>query len=716
MPANLGALVTDSLPADLRPGITALVRTHNGVDRVELALRSLAAQSLDPASYEILVVPNGPDDGTIELVRTFAADHPGLDLRIVRSPVAGNGVSINVGTAAARREFYTVVDDDDQVSAEYLEQLLAHSEPGVIAHGYLANVGPDGTGAADFDTYVNRSLGQAIGQTTHPSAANASLMFNVAKSVWTPYARAIRARENLRFGTDVLYWHELVNTFHLPIRVLPSSAHAVYYRSLRSDSHSRPSDLGYDLGVEARLDTMEALAPLATNPENYVFTVARHSFVSQTRAIGRYLKERPDEHGQVLESISRRKLPDFTIRVLNRGRARDLVTCYCFVPSNNTSALVAARRIRDRGVCVDVISHVMTGVFGKDHAAEKITDPYVGNHLIMQGRPKFAQWAGIVQFCTEGVDRIATWEQTRGAYRSVYSRAMWPASHVLAALHKVRNPEVKWIAEFSDPLSIDIKGRPRKGKRGDDELTKELDEATTAAGHAPPDGELIMPWIEHLAYALADEIVFTNQHQMSTMLEHVEDDKLRQRVIDHAIVSPHPSLPASFYQLGDVTYDLDPYRAHLAYFGAFYATRGLTEVTDALHALPKDVRRRVQLHVFTKDPAKLRRDLKKAGLNDVVVANEYVPYLDFLNLTTMFDCLVVNDALTADHHAVNPYLPSKISDYRGSGRPIWAIVEDGSTMSQLDTDFRSSLGDVAGAVEVLTTLARSAMAKEGSVR
>ncbi len=705
--------MTDPLPADLQPGITALVRTHGGVDRVELALRSLAAQSLDRSLYEVLVVPNGPDDGTLELLRAFSLKHPDLDLRIVRAPVAGIGASMNVGIAAARREYFTVVDDDDQVSEEFLEQLLSHSEPDVIAHGYLANVGPDGTGVADYDTYVNRSLGQAIGRTTHPSSANASLMFNVAKSVWTPYARAVRARENLRFGTDVLYWHDLVNTFHLPIRVLPTAAHAVYYRSFRSDSHSRPSELGYQLGVEARLDTMEALTPLVMDPKNYVASVARHSFVSQTRAIGRYLNERPDEHEQVLASVAQRQLPDFTVRILNRRRARDLVTCYCFVPSNNTSALVAARRIRDRGVCVDVISHSMTGTFGKDYAAEEIAAPYIGNHLIMKGPPRFAQWKGIVQFCNEGLERIETWEDTRGPYRSIYSRVMWPASHVLAALHKVRNPDVKWIAEFSDPLSIDIKGRPRKGTRGIDNLSEELDAAMTAAGH-PPGGELLMPWIEHLAYALADEIVFTNEHQLSTMLEHVEDDGLRKRVRDHAVVSPHPTLPAEFYQRSDVTYQLDPQRAHLAYFGAFYATRGLTEVTDALHALPRDVRRKVQLHVFTKDPAKLRRDLKKAGLGDVVVANEYVPYLDFLHLTTFFDALVVNDALTLDHHAVNPYLPSKISDYRGSGRPIWAIVEDGSTMSHLDTEYQSRLGDVPGAVEVLTSLAKSVAAQSAA--
>lgn len=689
--------MNDPLPADLSPGITALVLTHSGADRLELTLQSLADQSLDRTQFEVVVVLTVPDG-----IDAISQQLP--DLREVHAPGADVSVSMNEGVAAARREFVTVIDSGDRISPDYLAQLLTGSDLGAVAHGFVADVGTDDSGRPDFDTEVNRSLGPAIAQTQHPASVPASLSLNAAKSVSTQHARAIHAREGLSAGTESLFWHELVNTFRLPIRVLPSSAHAVYYRSPRSG-------VSNEQAMADRLDTMEALAPLATDSTGYVAPAARENFDAQTRAIGRYLGEHPDEHQRVLDLISGRHLPDFTVEVLNRGRARDLATCYCFVPSNNTSALVAARRVRERGVCVDLITHDMTGTFEDDLDAAEIAAPYVGNRLTVGGRPRMAQWAAIADYCREGAEAIELWEASQGPYRSVYSRAMWPASHVLAALHKARNPDVKWIAEFSDPLSINMKGQPRTSKRGTDSLSAELDSAVAAAGHPPANVELVMPWIEHLAYALADEIVFTNEHQMSTMLEHVDDESLLRRVREHAVISPHPTLPAAFYERSKVTYELDPARAHLAYFGAFYATRGLTEVTDALHALPKEIRRRVQLHVFTKDPATLRSDLKKAGLSDLVVANEYVPYLDFLHLTTLFDCLVVNDARTSDHHAVNPYLPSKISDYRGSGRPIWAIVEPGSTMSQTDTEFRTQLGDVPGAVDVLTNLARSVKAE-----
>jgi len=697
--------VIPPLPDDLFPGVTVLVRTYKGVERIRRTLDSLCAQTLDSTQFEVLVVPNGPDDGTAELLRRYRIEHPELDLRVVRSHAQGIGTSMNVGLAAARREYLTVVDDDDIVSARFLEGLFTHANPAAIAHGYLANLEPDGRGPADFDTYVNRGLAPAIGQTVHPWVVPTSLMFNVCKLVWTPYARAVRARENLRFATDVVYWHELVNTFNLEICVLAAHEHTVYYRSLRTGSHSRPTEAPYELAIKARLDAIEALLPMALDPTSYVTKVARLCVDSQAEAMGRYLRDHPDEHSRVIAEVDHRGMHASVFRPLNRKRARDLVTCYTFVPSNNTSALVAARRVRERGVCVDVVSHDMSGVHDKDPAANVIVRRHLGDRKTVQGKPRFSNWPGMVDYCLDGMEVIEEWEANRGVYRSVYSRAMWPASHVLGALYKIRRPDTKWIAEFSDPLSENISGDLRKGgKRGDDALSRELEEAMREAGHLHDPQHTLLQWVEHLAYALADEIIFTNVHQQTTMLQGIATEELRAQVRERSTISAHPTLPGEFYDMSDVAYPLEPGKVHLAYFGAFYPTRGLTEVTDAIRAMPRSARDRLKVHVFTKDPADLRKALRKADMHDTVVVNNYVPYLDFLHLTTLFDCLLVNDARTTDTHEVNPYLPSKVSDYAGSGTPIWAVVEPGSVLSQRDVAFTSNLGDVDGALEVLAEL------------
>ena len=69
--------------------------------------------------------------------------------------------------------------------------------------------------------------------------------------------------------------------------------------------------------------------------------------------------------------------------------------------------------------------------------------------------------------------------------------------------------------------------------------------------------------------------------------------------------------------------------------------------------------------------------------------------------TEKLDYLIVNDAVSGDHHSVNPYLPSKWSDYAGSSAKSWGFVEDGSILSQKPVDVKTPVGDAYEAREVL---------------
>jgi hypothetical protein len=72
------------------------------------------------------------------------------------------------------------------------------------------------------------------------------------------------------------------------------------------------------------------------------------------------------------------------------------------------------------------------------------------------------------------------------------------------------------------------------------------------------------------------------------------------------------------------------------------------------------------------------------------------------SLTKGSRCLVVNDAATGGAHRINPCVPSNLSDYQGSGPPIWAIVEEGSVLSRTVTDHQSALGTWNGQWRSLT--------------
>ena len=178
-----------------------------------------------------------------------------------------------------------------------------------------------------------------------------------------------------------------------------------------------------------------------------------------------------------------------------------------------------------------------------------------------------------------------------------------------------------------------------------------------------------------------------------------------------SVVRPQPTLPARFYDLEPVELDETsrpndgPVR--LAYFGNLYANRSLEDAVGAIADLPADWRGRVHLAVFTSTPDLVRDQVRTLGLADVIDVRGYAPYLQFLNVLRRFDCLVIEDVATAGSaHDVNPYLPSKWSDYRGSGTPVWGILEPGSPLSGERLEYRSTRGDRDEAVATLRRIVR----------
>ncbi len=128
---------------------------------------------------------------------------------------------------------------------------------------------------------------------------------------------------------------------------------------------------------------------------------------------------------------------------------------------------------------------------------------------------------------------------------------------------------------------------------------------------------------------------------------------------------------------------------------------------DVLAAVARSdprTRARLRLHIFTTKPDALERRAAELGVSAYVRIGPYIRYLDFLDLTTKFDCLIVNDAVTDKSHARNPYLPSKWADYKGSGTPVWGLVEAGSPLSRLPLDHTSPVGDVDAAGAVLSRI------------
>lgn len=410
-----------------------------------------------------------------------------------------------------------------------------------------------------------------------------------------------------------------------------------------------------------------------------------------------------------------------------RPETRGLAILYNFAPFADTGSTVASKRLRDFGRPVDVISVSYVNHKRIDPTVHVLSRPHVDRQCYLDMRPSWGTWAAYEAFCREGLEQISSWTAEGRAYDFLYSRAHWAASHYLAATYRQRHPEVEWIAEFSDPLSLDVEGR-RRGEGLDRDhpfLSALVAPVERRFGRIPDDHFTIFGLAEILPYAQAETLLFTNEHQMASMLEHVYSPDLVARIERHARVSHHPTLPPAYYGARTVDYPVDPTKVNLAYFGEFYATRGITDLTVALKMLPPSVRDHVRLHVFTNfvpegglgarppgfSEGAFDALVKRAedgigahGIEHLVEYNAALPYLEFLAVTSAFDYLIVNDAHSGPHHSINPFLPSKWSDYAGSTTPVWALVEDGSILSGKPARIKTPVGDPNAARQMLWRL------------
>ncbi|MBG0739164.1 glycosyltransferase [Paeniglutamicibacter antarcticus] len=697
---------TQTKPVDVDPdgllaGVTVVIPSFQGVDRIETCLGSLMDQELDPKRFEIILVINGPDDGTFELAQVLKARHLEHSLRVLFQAEAGAGAARNLGIAAARYSYLTFVDDDDYVGPLFLSALLNSAGPNCVAIAPIYNV--DVEGLEDAENSLNKQILARAGNPFKLTAASSLVGFNACKLFPTAAILHTRYSEGLRSGEDICFMASVATAHAFDAVVSSKDRTGAYFRTLRDDSISR-HPLDFDFAVQQRLDViadLESLRPWdGSNNDALLTTLIR----SQAGFIQRYLSDHTNERERIIGTIDASGIRNFPWPKINDNLAQDLVVSYCFAPYSDTSATVASKAIVERGKIVDVIYNNMNKVRRVDSNIETIAGRFIDKSFEIDAPASFAGWKQISEFVAKGISVADRQDARNGGYKSLYSRVLWTGSHFLAALFKLRHPAVKWTAEFSDPLSHDAKGERRKGDLVRDEMFEAFNRGIVSKGYASLATDNLFTWCEHITYVLADEIIFTNANQLEYMLSNISDKRLRRLVGEKAIVRVHPTPPPRSYHVMQSDYQLSSSVVNVGYFGAFYDNRGLMDVLTALVNAPVQVRQELRLHVFTNKAKDLSETVQRLGLTGIVKAQGYRPYLEFLNLSTRFDVLLVNDVERTGELPINPFLPSKYSDYLGSGRPIWGLVDEGSPLSSRQLEYRSMVGDSVSALRTIKSI------------
>ena len=388
-------------------------------------------------------------------------------------------------------------------------------------------------------------------------------------------------------------------------------------------------------------------------------------------------------------------------RKLVSKKSNKLVCAFNFLPYNDTSSNVAAKRLYESGEEFDVIHNTMH--YPKDEDFNSLISDLINNDILLD-IPTQWRWENVRTFVKEGMEEINKLCEKNGHYKKVYSRSMMPMSHFLAFAYKVKNPEVKWTAEFSDPLIVNSRGETTYIQIYEKDMQK-INKIIKENKFPLVDNDNFIFYSEYLPYLFADEIIFTNQSGMDLMMNHLPIDEIKNDIIKKSIISSHPIPPKEWYHKKDAQYDkINQDKVNIAYFGKFFDLRHIYNVFSSFYTLDKKLQEKTLIHLFVQNPNEFQQIVSCMPIKDNIIINSFYPLFDFLNLTTKFDCLIVNDLRSKGNFERNPFIPSKISDYLGSGTDVWRICEYNSEMSKIDTKYLSYIDNIFSVQKTLSNI------------
>ncbi len=230
-----------------------------------------------------------------------------------------------------------------------------------------------------------------------------------------------------------------------------------------------------------------------------------------------------------------------------------------------------------------------------------------------------------------------------------------PHSNHMIGLHLKRRHGIPWIAYLSDPWS-DMPWHQHRFK---------------AVAH-------YNRRIEREVIESADTVLFTSQETVELVMK-----KYPPALRDKVGVLPHSFVP-EWYGLGRTAAKSGHARIKILHTGHFYGERTPLPVFAALERLNLETPLKDQLHLTCVGSMQesYRRYVTERGLESYITVLETVPYLDSLALMTESDYLLVLDA-PLRKIAESVFLPSKLVDYLGSGKPVIGVTPKRGTTARV---------------------------------
>lgn len=378
-----------------------------------------------------------------------------------------------------------------------------------------------------------------------------------------------------------------------------------------------------------------------------------------------------------------------------------LIISYMFPPSDDVSGIVQAKKILADKKKVDIL--VSDSGSKSFDGLTDFTDELINERIIIVMNNEPLDYPKtIFEFVQKGMVEI---ENRNQSYKKISSICWRLANHFLALEYKLKHPDVFWSAEFSDPMLYDIFNEKRYDKIDNKQYVDKINSEILKLGNYPPieNPANLYFIVEYLTYLFADEVIFTNENQREVMLSQHPID-VYDMVMEKSRILSSPTMDDKYYHIKEKYVNIYEKDINIAYFGTYYANRNFESLFYAFDSLNHKYKDKIKFHMYVQNSELLKELVHGLDIEKNITIHKTVDYLEFLNLTIKFDILLVNDLVTSDNFKINPYLPSKIADYAGSGKDIWIIYEKGSVMSKTDVRYKSDAMDYSTSRDVLVKI------------
>lgn len=657
-------------------GISIIIPIHEGMTYIEGLIKNLNNLIVKEAKFEVIFVLNGVFEEIYQYL-IHHVDHMNFKHLILISDETGASKARNLGMQYVKYSHTTFLDVDDFISSNYIEESFQLLKEDTILVTQIHDMLNDGSIVKNNPVNLPLIKYKETGYSLFN--IHAILGITTCKFIPSHYLEAVYFNPALLSGEDTVFYCYLYAKFNPKIEVINLDKEVVYYRLLNENSVSR-GKFSYDFNIAQRLDVLDTLDKLLeSNLHSRVKKFISTKYNAQTGFISKFLKVYPEYKNEVVNLLNMKNYNHLNEYFVNIGMAKELVIAYCFPPFIDNSGILMAKRISNNDKIVDIFSNDMTSKREKDFKLKSICIDKIDQHKVSKSSVSFSDFGLISQFIDEA---FSFYLNNKEKYETLYSSVLFPSSYFSSLFIKLNNPNIKWVAEFSDPLLYDIKSKERYSSiEVYNMLLESLKLEEDFQPFLPYVDESLFNLAELIGFAFADELLFTNEYQLEYMTSRFSNN-LQNFIKSKSKIDRYPIPNNDLYYKTDYYYPMNEKAVQIGYFGNFYETRSLNLFLDMVDELLSQTDLIIQFHIFTNIKHLSHDELERINDYSNVYLNDTVSYLDCLNLTTKMDILIILDAKSKEYKNTHPYLPSKLSDYLGANKAILAMVEENSILSQ----------------------------------